>query len=943
MSGTPLLRTHAARQLYESISEAANTQYFMFVGRPLPFDDDQTPPAVTDTVNDTHYNVWDTMLFGKRIAPTDAAYMTRRVDWTSGNTYIPYANDVQNLQTKDFFVVAPEGVNYHIFKCLDNNSNAVSTAIPKLSETSPDDEYYQTSDGYVWKYMSSITQSQWNKFATESYVPVFENANVTSNAVSGAIDVIKINSGGAKYNAYANGTIKEAAVGGNNLFFDIESTTSILSSNTDYYKNSMLYIKSGTGAGQAKPIINYIITGSEKRVQIGTPFTTLPDITSVFEIAPALNISGDGSGALAVATVNNSSNSIHSITILDRGTGYTTADVTISSNNSGGTITDANVSVVIGPPGGHGSNVINELYARSVGFSTTFSNTENGVIPAANDFRTIGIIKDPLYANVEITLTSSLASSFIDGETLIHYTPQQSNTLLKTYSYTLSRYQNVEVGSNTDFNEGDDISFEAKSGKVLSSNSSTLNIRLGVSSDPFVSGDQIGDGTITKTIVDITAANPAVVSTANSHGLANGAAIIFAGTSTDIDDDSTPTTYYASVTGANTFAIYTDSILSTPFNNTVAGSAGYVSNGSKIDTVANTSYTFSGPSANISGEDDLGTVFGITPVASDDGIIPVIKLNGTEKTPIYSSTFFRITDSLTPNTDVIVVEVWGTQAAILESDFVGASSGEITNRAGTILRLSNVSGQFSVGQQVKGLTSGTIATIQSVDRSLSIYNQMTKVVMQSLTVGTGGGIGDIGFNFDDYVTQAETSSSGYVVDVSNSTSYKIDSIATDVYSTVTTNVVHGLVDGQSVVFSNINGNTALIEGVTYYADVQTTTTFRVYSDSGLTSSIDNRSNESANSGQISSSGIGSTGANSQRTVSLTNVTGTISESDDLSGTINTIVSDVASGGSGAEGKIISRTDPDLVDGSGEILYVDNFSPVLRAADQSEKIKLIVSF
>lgn len=497
---TQNFKTHAARQFVESFNETSNTIYYIGAHKSTPFTDDNSPPDPTTNVSDTHYTLYDELIFGKHVTPADVAHMIRNEQWVSGTVYDMYDNTVEELETKNFYVISPESSSYHVFKCLNNNGGIPSTDQPLFSETSADDELYLTTDGYQWKYMYSITNNEYSKFATADYAPVFVNADVTGNAISGSIETILIETAGSNYNSYASGTVKASAVNGNTLlyslnsdkFLDYELTlssvagfveekvtslnpngryangvtlavysanntirvtnvnrafvvgqtitgvsssstativsfqklTTALSNDTDFYKNNAFYIRSGRGAGQLRTITEYIVTGDERRVLLNTPLNPLPDTASEFEIGPRVIITGDGVDAKAIATVSASANSIADIEIIDSGSGYTYADITIIANTglidltSGLPIstTSASARAIIAPPGGHGSDIINELYANRVGIGMQIANTESSTVPATNDYRKITLIKDPLFANVELTLASSVAASFNAGE-----------------------------------------------------------------------------------------------------------------------------------------------------------------------------------------------------------------------------------------------------------------------------------------------------------------------------------------------------------------------------------------------------------------------------------------------------------------------------------------------------------------------------------------------
>lgn len=407
---TDSFKIFAVSQIEESFTEPHNTIYYMCAHRSLPWDNDAVPPDVEITVEEK-FRLYDEMLFGKHITGDDFKVSIKRKDWVFGTVYDRYDSKV-NLADKDFYVVSQELGEYHVFKCIDNNQGAPSEAKPLRSETSEDDSVYKTYDGYVWKFMFSISTTEWDKFATEEFIPIIYNANVVANSVPGTIDSIAIIDSGSNYNSYANGSIKETKIGGNGQIHSLQSDTVTLSSNTDFYRGSSLYIRSGKGAGQIRRIDEYIVTGSERRVLLSSNFDIDVDQTSIFEIAPRVEITGDGTGAEAIVSINAvSSNSVHSIEVIDRGQNYTFADVRIVGNTGAlGMSTWANVEPVISPRDGHGANAALELFGTQFTISVEFDKDELGTIPATNDYRRVSILEEPRFANVELTLESSALS-----------------------------------------------------------------------------------------------------------------------------------------------------------------------------------------------------------------------------------------------------------------------------------------------------------------------------------------------------------------------------------------------------------------------------------------------------------------------------------------------------------------------------------------------------
>lgn len=418
---TNYLRLHTINQIRESLSETANNSYYVFAAKHLAYPSgDTTIPVIDNTTSETVYNAYDEMVFGKRIAPTDVAVMAPRYMWTANTKYAAYRSN-EDLTTKQFFVCVDNGASFDVFKCLDNNKNVASTVPPDPTQTSPDDTYYRTSDGYVWKYVYSLNAATFNKFATTTRLPVVANGYVVANAVSGAIDFIDVTFRGSNYISSLSNTFisTDLRIGGNDLRYNIANNASSID---DFYINSFIYLTGGTGSGQGRKITEYNVVGSTKTIQIETQFTVPPDTTTSYEITPSVTIIGNGEGAVARAVVDaDSANSITRIEILARGSGYTRATATVVGN-TGGTSNAAVVNVVLGPKGGHGSNPEFELGADTLCFSATFSNTELNTIPIKNQYRAVGLLKDPLFANVVIT-TSSTVGSFIVGETVI-----QANT-----------------------------------------------------------------------------------------------------------------------------------------------------------------------------------------------------------------------------------------------------------------------------------------------------------------------------------------------------------------------------------------------------------------------------------------------------------------------------------------------------------------------------------
>ena len=104
-------------------------------------------------------------------------------------------NGFQNLEDSLFYVMTDE---YNVYKCLDNNLNAVSTVKPTSTTVEP----ISLSDGYMWKFMYNVPIALRNKFVTDNYIPVV-TALRNQFYSNGQLQTIRVDAGGSGYTSGA--------------------------------------------------------------------------------------------------------------------------------------------------------------------------------------------------------------------------------------------------------------------------------------------------------------------------------------------------------------------------------------------------------------------------------------------------------------------------------------------------------------------------------------------------------------------------------------------------------------------------------------------------------------------------------------------------------------------------------------------------------------------
>jgi len=175
------------------------------------------------------------------------------------------------------------------------------------------------------------------------------------------------------------------------------------------YNNSTIYLSSGTGAGQLRRIVNYI--GPTRTVVVNGAFTVVPTSGTTYVISPNVRISGD-SGSTAstrsTAYVSDCANGqVRQITMITPGINYSFANVQIVAAQGSG----ASVRAIISPPGGHGKDAVSELGGYNAILNVKIYGTEANTFPSNNDFRVIGLIRDPLLRNGSAANAASIDQS----------------------------------------------------------------------------------------------------------------------------------------------------------------------------------------------------------------------------------------------------------------------------------------------------------------------------------------------------------------------------------------------------------------------------------------------------------------------------------------------------------------------------------------------------
>ena len=258
---TDQFRILNANNFVESVVNPANS-YYIFAGLPNPqpveigfgrvTDWDIYIPDPTDNIQYlSHYR--DTSIFGKRVTSSNIRRIIRRINWTENVKYEMYRHDYSisnpspssnssRLYSSKYYVMNSD---YRVYVCIDNGSSGSnpkgngSRDEPTFTDLEPSAAGL-SGDGYLWKYLFTVSPSDIIKFDSTEYIAVPNNWSSTTDSQiisvrengdstlnNNQIKKVYIESGGA---FYTSGEVNILGDGtGGKVLIGVDSNGSIIS------------------------------------------------------------------------------------------------------------------------------------------------------------------------------------------------------------------------------------------------------------------------------------------------------------------------------------------------------------------------------------------------------------------------------------------------------------------------------------------------------------------------------------------------------------------------------------------------------------------------------------------------------------------------------------------------------------------------------------------
>lgn len=212
---TDKLKKLMLQDLVNDVADSASN-YYIGIGRSEDWDSSDTAPTTQNSLKEER-NLRINLQSIK--TAEDVSFVVPRYDWRSGTIYSEWNDAQQGYPTNAYYVV---NNNNAVYICLkqgtDLSGNAVtSTVEPTGSSTSS----FKTADGYIWKFLYTISALNTSKYLSANFMPVqkilatdsdspatdVEQKTIQDAAVVGQIANIQLTSGGTGYSTAPTVTI----------------------------------------------------------------------------------------------------------------------------------------------------------------------------------------------------------------------------------------------------------------------------------------------------------------------------------------------------------------------------------------------------------------------------------------------------------------------------------------------------------------------------------------------------------------------------------------------------------------------------------------------------------------------------------------------------------------------------------------------------------------
>ena len=148
--------------------DAAGENYFAVIGRSEDWNDsDIAPTAISSAREERNFRLG--VQSAKNII--DLSFVVPRYNWSSGAIYSAYDDAQVGYPAQSYYVMND---NNQVYMCIQQSKNAAGQS--QVSSVQPTGNTtgvaFDTADGYIWKFLYSISALDANKYISANYLPI---------------------------------------------------------------------------------------------------------------------------------------------------------------------------------------------------------------------------------------------------------------------------------------------------------------------------------------------------------------------------------------------------------------------------------------------------------------------------------------------------------------------------------------------------------------------------------------------------------------------------------------------------------------------------------------------------------------------------------------------------------------------------------------------------
>lgn len=234
---TDTLKRQIARDFFNEFQNATEN-YYVGIGRSEPWDSSETVPTPTNNP-ETQVDFRDGLQSIKKMQ--GSSLVVPRNNWSNGRIYSQYDDRVAGYPTNPYYV---KNENNQVYVVLEVGRNKQGVAQPSTVEpTGSNNHSFRTADGYLWKFMYTISAVDAEDFMSSNFMPVkkqgatdsnstgieLKHAEIQNNAVQNQVLSVIVTAGGTGYTSVPTVNITSPTGTGAVAIATIDSATGTVS------------------------------------------------------------------------------------------------------------------------------------------------------------------------------------------------------------------------------------------------------------------------------------------------------------------------------------------------------------------------------------------------------------------------------------------------------------------------------------------------------------------------------------------------------------------------------------------------------------------------------------------------------------------------------------------------------------------------------------------